>query len=138
MGEWAFRDPPDRLVWTLREILDGGKPILEVAHIEDGEDDEWQFLTGDSFYAHDMVQVPLSRIVTLDPSVVAVADLCDETVFRRDIGGDWLIPDEPDSVDGCTHPGINILREFERLSREAASQGPEPNDEPGAAPNGTS
>ena len=136
MGVWAFRDPPDRLVWTLRDILDGRKPILEVAHIEDGEADEWQFLTGESFYTDEMAQVPLSRIVELDPSVSAVADLYDETVFRREVGGEWLIPDEPDEVDGCTHPSLNILREVERLNREAGSQRPGSNAEPGAAADG--
>lgn len=54
-----FVDPPNTMVITLKEILDGTKTVLYVSH--DEEDGMWQFLDGS-----DELEADHARIVTLE------------------------------------------------------------------------
>jgi hypothetical protein len=70
---WAFTDPKNLAVITLRQILDRERPILYVSH--DADDKGWQFLTGDTLTPDDARVVGLGTIAKLDPSVFELADL---------------------------------------------------------------
>ena len=75
---WPFDQPRNCAVITLRSIVFGGGPILQVTH--DEEDNGWQFLgTGDAEESDaeesDAAVVGLGEIVELDPSVMEVADI---------------------------------------------------------------
>jgi hypothetical protein len=69
---WPFDDPATLAVFSVREIVFGGKPILFVSHDDDGG---WQFLTGETARKEDAVIVGLKEIVELDSSVATLADL---------------------------------------------------------------
>lgn len=68
----GFKESPNTLVITLKEILDGAKPILYVSH--DEEDGMWQFLDGS-----DELDTEKARIVTLQE----ILEL-DETLYLLD------------------------------------------------------
>ena len=71
--EWPFAQPRNCAVFSLREIVFGGTPILYVTH--DENDEGWQFLTGEPVSKEDAVVVLLEEIVQLDPSILKLADL---------------------------------------------------------------
>jgi len=73
MTDWPFADPPNLATFTVRQFIDGQKPILFVSH--DAADGCWQFLTGDAISMDDAMLVALKEIVKRDPTVVALADL---------------------------------------------------------------
>jgi len=72
-SEWKFKDPKDRRVYTLRQIMEGHAPILYVSH--DSDDGAWQFLGGEPPKVEDGMSVCLEHIVERDPSIEALADL---------------------------------------------------------------
>jgi hypothetical protein len=72
-ADWPFADSPNVAVITVRQILEGGRPILHVAHDED--DGGWQFLTGDTPREEDARVVALRSIRRRDPGIDALADL---------------------------------------------------------------
>ena len=70
---WPFADPPNVAVFTLKRILEEGKPILCVNH--DEEDGGWQFLDGGEVSMKDSALVSLATMVRLDASLNQLADL---------------------------------------------------------------
>lgn len=73
---------------SLRTIVFGGEPILQVAHDED--DHGWQFLDGQDVDAANAALVALKTIVALDPTVLEVANLPPGWIATRDkVGGAW-------------------------------------------------
>jgi hypothetical protein len=73
MDVWLFADPPNTICVTVREIIEGRRPILLVAH--DAEEGGWQFLTGGPFDVSDGMLVTLSNVVRHDRSLRELADL---------------------------------------------------------------
>lgn len=73
MSVWPFPDPPNVASITVRDIVNGTKPILLVCH--DSEDGSWQFLTGGQVETADAMVVALKEIVDLDPTLLDLADL---------------------------------------------------------------
>ena len=72
MSAYSFADPPDTRVLTLRRIL-GGRPILFVAHDENGG---WYFFDGGAVLERfELVLVPLGKVVEGDPGLNQLADL---------------------------------------------------------------
>jgi hypothetical protein len=71
--DWPFDQPPSCAVITLRSIVFGGDPILHVTHDED--DHGWQFLGAGDADPDDAAVVALTEIVSLDPTVLQVADI---------------------------------------------------------------
>ncbi|MCC7084055.1 MAG: hypothetical protein IT427_03500 [Pirellulales bacterium] len=70
---WPFADPKDVAVFTVRQIVRDGKPILRVAHeVDDGA---WQFLQLGTPDQADAMIVALDEIVQIDPTVAELADL---------------------------------------------------------------
>jgi hypothetical protein len=71
--DWPFDQPRNSAAVTVRQILDGTKPILLVIH--DAYDNGWQFLTGGPFIKEDGKLVCLEHIVAQDPTLIELADL---------------------------------------------------------------
>jgi hypothetical protein len=69
---WPFPDPPTTPTVTVRQIAEGGHPILYVVHDAEAG---WQFLTGGKFIADDSLLVALRVMVELDPTLRELADL---------------------------------------------------------------
>ena len=69
---WPFDQPPNCTVFSVREIVFSGKPILFVSHDNDGD---WQFLTGEGVREEDAAVIGLREIVEPDGTVLELADL---------------------------------------------------------------
>jgi hypothetical protein len=70
---WPFADARKTAVFTSRDIIEDGKPILHVTH--DQDDGAWQFHTGETVPASKAKLVSLDEIIFHDPSVVELADM---------------------------------------------------------------
>lgn len=71
--KWPFTDERNTAVYTTRDIIEEGKPILLVTH--DQDDGAWQFHTEKTVAAFDAKIAALDEIVYCDSSVADVADL---------------------------------------------------------------
>jgi hypothetical protein len=72
--DWPFADPPNVATFTVRQIIEGGPPVLWVSHDED--DGAWQFHTGEEdFEVADGMIVCLKNMIARDPSLSELADL---------------------------------------------------------------
>lgn len=72
-AEWPFDQPRNCAVITMRQVMDGSEPILLVGH--DLDDHGWQFVGVTDANFKDGRVMCLEEVVTLDPSVMQVADL---------------------------------------------------------------
>jgi hypothetical protein len=69
-----FNDSPSTMVITLKEIIDGKKPVLYVSH--DGEDGMWQFLDGSVELDTASARiVTLKEILEMDVTLFSLWDL---------------------------------------------------------------
>ncbi len=85
---WKFKEPKDRRVYSLRQIMDSDAQILHVSHNSD--DGAWQFLGWETPRVEDGVVVCLEHVVEKDPSVSEVADLpLGWHAWRRTIDDPW-------------------------------------------------
>ena len=85
-ADFKFREAKNLAVFTTRQWLELGKPILRVVHDTDGD---WQFLTGDQMPEHGRV-VALEEMVSKDKTLNEVFDLDYGYSMDRDfIGGEW-------------------------------------------------
>ena len=73
MNNWPFADPRNVATFTVRQVVKEGLPILLVSH--DSEDGAWQFLAGLDPDTADLMVVCLEEIISIDPSLVELADL---------------------------------------------------------------
>ena len=71
--KWPFPDARNTAVFTTRQIIEEGKPILLVTH--DQDDGAWQFHTRKTVPAFEAKVVALDEIIFCDPSIVELADL---------------------------------------------------------------
>src|SRR5688500_16520455 len=69
---WPFPTPRDAATITTRFVLDGTRPILLVAHDEDGD---WQAVCGTTDEDDHLRVILLAEAVALDASIGEVADL---------------------------------------------------------------
>ena len=73
VAPWLFSDPPDLAVFTVSEVLDRQRPVLEVHHeIFDGS---CQFLTGEDQDLESGRIVRLVEVVEKDPKLQQLCDL---------------------------------------------------------------
>jgi len=85
---WKFDQPPNCAVFTIRGILEHGESVLRVTHDED--DHGWQFLGLDTPDASDARIVGLGEMVSLDPTLLELADLpVGWHAWRRHVGDSW-------------------------------------------------
>ncbi|HXY55616.1 MAG TPA: hypothetical protein VEM40_13190 [Nitrospirota bacterium] len=95
--QWPFTDSPKTAVYTTRDIIEKGKPILTVTH--DQDDGAWQFHTSITTWATDATIVALEEIVFHDPSVVGLSDLPIGWMAIRDSRGEpWVRQPIPSNV----------------------------------------
>jgi hypothetical protein len=86
--DWPFADPENVATMTVRQITQGGQPILLVSR--DAEDGTWQFLTGGPVETADAVLVSLREVYRIDPSVAELADLpLGWQAWRSSAGEPW-------------------------------------------------
>ena len=69
---WPFADPRNVAVFTVKQIVRTGEPILWVTHDSDGA---WQFHTGGEAHMEDGMVVCLAEIFEIDPTIKSLADL---------------------------------------------------------------
>jgi hypothetical protein len=85
-ADFKFHESPNLGIFTTRQWLEEGKPVLRVLHDLDGD---WQFLTGDQ-YPDDIRLVALSQVVKKDPTLNDVFNLdYGESAGREFVGGAW-------------------------------------------------
>jgi len=72
---WPFKDSPDVVVFTSRDVIDLGEWIHHVSH--DLDDGAWQFhsINGSPDDPSDARVVSLKNIVDMDHSLLEIADL---------------------------------------------------------------
>jgi len=73
MNNWMFKDKPNVMVLTTKNIVNNRKPILSVWH--DADDGMWQFLDGTNVDEDDAMIVSLEYMVSIDNSVNEISDL---------------------------------------------------------------
>lgn len=101
MRGWPFADPENTAVFTTRQVVERGLPILWVWH--DADDGAWQFLCGTTSDDEDLLVVGLAEIVRIDPSVASVADLpLGWKAWRPSPGDSWK---RSDQATGAGHRG---------------------------------
>jgi len=85
-AEFKFREDRDLGVYTTRQWLELGKPILRVVHEDDGD---WQFLTCDQM-PEDIRLVALEAMIKSDPSLNDIFNLeYGVAAERTDISARW-------------------------------------------------
>jgi hypothetical protein len=85
-ADFKFREAKNLGIFTTRQWLELGKPILRVVHDIDGD---WQFLTSDQM-PEDVKLVALEQIVIKDITLNEVFDLeYGEEAEREIVGGQW-------------------------------------------------
>lgn len=70
--DWPFEDAPNTGVFTTRQVLRDGRPILQVSHDADAD---WQFLDRSGPDESDARTVGLAEIVEMDASIRELFDL---------------------------------------------------------------
>ncbi len=78
---WPFADPRSTAVYTSRNVVKEGLPVLFVSH--DSDDGAWQFYPAESAPDGDSVIVALDEIISLDPGIADIADLPRGWIARR-------------------------------------------------------
>jgi hypothetical protein len=97
--EFRFKETRHTAAFTCKHVWTDGKPILLVAHDEEGD---WQFLCGDDDSEDDdekadadYLLVCLEDVADRDPSVNELATMCTAHVATRGhLGGPWKVEDE--------------------------------------------
>jgi hypothetical protein len=85
-AEFKYREAKNLGIFTTRQWIELGKPILRVVHDDDGD---WQFLTGDQM-PEDGILVALEHMTIKDKTLNEVFDLeYGEAAEREFIGGKW-------------------------------------------------
>jgi len=86
-ADFKFREAKNLGIFTTRQWLELGNPILKVVHDNDGD---WQFLTGDQM-PEDGKLVSLEEMVKSDKTLNEIFDLdYGEEAERKHIGGEWI------------------------------------------------
>jgi hypothetical protein len=95
--QWPFTDAPETAVYTTRDVIEKGKPILIVTH--DQDDGAWQFHSANTTWDTDARIAALEEIVFHDPSVSELSDLPIGWMAIRDSNeGPWVRQPIPSNV----------------------------------------
>ena len=98
MNDWPFDQPPNCAVITLRSIVFGGNPILNVTH--DLEDHGWQFLGLEDVEMADAALVSFKNVIDRDPTLLDLHDLPPGWhAWRRTVGEPWTREPNPHTAD---------------------------------------
>jgi hypothetical protein len=86
--------PRNCVVITLKQIMDGSRPILYVAN---DDEDGLQFLSDCEVEEADVALVALNEIIELDETVLDVVDILPGSIACRDaVDDDWVVEDFSD------------------------------------------
>ena len=86
---FPFNDMPNTLCFTCCHVLDNNKPILYISRDEDGC---WQFLCGQNHSQGDARVVSLSEIMSIDKTILKLADLqCGEYAQYKEDYRKWIV-----------------------------------------------
>lgn len=86
-ADFKFKESESLGVFTNRQHIEEGMPILYVVHEKDGD---WQFLTGDEITDNDIKTVCLKEMIERDSTLNEVFNLdYGEQAKREQIGGKW-------------------------------------------------
>lgn len=86
--ENRFKDLPNTMVLTTRDVIENKRGILFVSH--DADDGMWQFLSDTDLNMENAILVALEEIVDFDPAIIDVADLpLGWVAWREDIVSPW-------------------------------------------------
>jgi len=97
LKRWPFAVSPNTAVFTTRDIIEKGKPILIVTH--DRSDGAWQFHTKNTTWGTDARIAAFEEIVSHDLSVVQLSDLPLGWMAIRDSNaGTWVRQPIPSNV----------------------------------------
>jgi hypothetical protein len=72
-NRWPFEETPNTIALTTHAVTAGAEPIGFVSH--DADDGMWQFHSKGPVSEDDAAVVALSEILSLDESIVSVANL---------------------------------------------------------------
>ena len=88
-SDWPFSDARNTAVFTTRDVLERGRPILRVTH--DDDDGSWQFHCGETVSAVDAMIIGLGEMVAHDPTIQELADLPTGWIATRETNAhDWV------------------------------------------------
>lgn len=90
-ADFKFREAKNLGIFTTKQWLQLGEPILRVVHDNDGD---WQFLTKD-FMPEDVKIVALEQMILKDKTLNDIFYLdYGQAAERESVGGEWTIIDE--------------------------------------------
>lgn len=94
MTDWPFDQGRNVAAITTRQVVHDGLPVLVVTHYAD--DHSWAFICGTTNESDDVMFISMERALSLDPSLVSIADLPPGWTATRDtVDADWVrIKDE--------------------------------------------
>ncbi|NUP07842.1 MAG: DUF4262 domain-containing protein [Polyangiaceae bacterium] len=96
-ADWPFADPVDKQVITTRPVLEEQRPILRVAHEEDGD---WQLLCGTTTATPDARAACFGCLFDKDRTLAELADLPRGwTAKRPAAGAPWTRAKERSPLD---------------------------------------
>ncbi|MGB7604162.1 MAG: hypothetical protein WBL93_01670 [Lutisporaceae bacterium] len=85
---WVFKDEPNVMIITTKNIISSKNSILSVWH--DADDGMWQFLDGTDVNEEDALTISLEELVNIDDTVNEVSDLpIGWVAWREQKGSDW-------------------------------------------------
>ena len=105
VNEWPFDESVDTTVFSTKNVVREGFPILTVAHDRDGD---WQFLCGTTDGPDDMSIVCFGCIYELHPFIARFKDLPRGWIAWRD---DEDSPWQREELDGTTSSDLDQLYE---------------------------
>lgn len=86
--EWKFNDAENTAVFTTRQVINEGAPILFVFHDED--DGAWQFHHDNNANIEDAMIVSLAKMISLDNTLNQLFDLPEGwCAARKSISNSW-------------------------------------------------
>ena len=87
-SNWPFDQPPNVAAITTVRVLKEKFPILRVSHYSD--DHSWAFVCGTTNATEDGRVIGMYHVLSLDPTLRAIADLPPGwTAWRDRVGGEW-------------------------------------------------
>jgi hypothetical protein len=89
-------ETPSGLVYTSRQVMYDGWPILNVTH--DADDEHWQFINGwgDTEEGMKPILVHAEHVIELDPTIASLSDLpLGWRAWRADVTDDWTREPDP-------------------------------------------
>lgn len=88
MQTYKFSDDPNKACIVCDHILNKERPILYVAHDNDGD---WQFLCGDDDHHEGIAKViSLKQVTEIDESINDLYEMpTNVSAFRQSIGAKW-------------------------------------------------